>query len=238
MPSTPYRLELAVRARDLGVSDHRLARSRPSRCRSAEVRTGASCLLRSSGAPCARSPTRTPTLCCTSIRTSSTRARCGRRCPRARLRGSGCSPPGRACSAIRAGGASQIGFVQLRRSSRSSATRRHMEKSSNATELVRDHFREKASSFDALYDEEHLLQRAVAPRAAEAPRFRDRRRPRVLGAARPRHRRRLGSRRRARARGGRRRVRQRRYRPGDARSLEGAAGAFRRQGQARPRRRS
>src|SRR5438876_12110347 len=38
-----------------------------------------------------------------------------------------------------------------------------MEKSSNATELVRDHFREKASSFDALYDEEHLLQRAVRP---------------------------------------------------------------------------
>src|SRR2546428_6115144 len=38
-----------------------------------------------------------------------------------------------------------------------------MEKSSNATELVRDHFREKASSFDALYDEEHLLQRAIRP---------------------------------------------------------------------------
>jgi SAM-dependent methyltransferase len=38
-----------------------------------------------------------------------------------------------------------------------------MEKSSNATELVRDHFREKASSFDALYDEEHPLQRAVRP---------------------------------------------------------------------------
>jgi Methylase involved in ubiquinone/menaquinone biosynthesis len=38
-----------------------------------------------------------------------------------------------------------------------------MEKSSNATELVRDHFREQASSFDALYDEEHLLQRAVRP---------------------------------------------------------------------------
>jgi SAM-dependent methyltransferase len=38
-----------------------------------------------------------------------------------------------------------------------------MEKSSNATELVRDHFREKASSFDSLYDEEHLLQRAVRP---------------------------------------------------------------------------
>jgi SAM-dependent methyltransferase len=38
-----------------------------------------------------------------------------------------------------------------------------MEKSPNATELVRDHFREKASSFDALYDEEHLLQRAVRP---------------------------------------------------------------------------
>jgi SAM-dependent methyltransferase len=38
-----------------------------------------------------------------------------------------------------------------------------MEKSSNATELVRDHFREKASSFDALYDEEHPVQRAVRP---------------------------------------------------------------------------
>jgi SAM-dependent methyltransferase len=38
-----------------------------------------------------------------------------------------------------------------------------MEKSSNTTELVRDHFREKASSFDALYDEEHPLQRAVRP---------------------------------------------------------------------------
>jgi SAM-dependent methyltransferase len=38
-----------------------------------------------------------------------------------------------------------------------------MEKSSNATELVRDHFREKASSFDALYDEEHPLQRAARP---------------------------------------------------------------------------
>jgi SAM-dependent methyltransferase len=38
-----------------------------------------------------------------------------------------------------------------------------MKKSSNATELVRDHFREQASSFDALYDEEHLLQRTVRP---------------------------------------------------------------------------
>ena len=38
-----------------------------------------------------------------------------------------------------------------------------MEKSSNATEQVRDHFREKASSFDALYDEEHPLQRAARP---------------------------------------------------------------------------
>jgi SAM-dependent methyltransferase len=38
-----------------------------------------------------------------------------------------------------------------------------MEKSSNATDLVRDHFRQKASSFDALYDEEHLLQRTVRP---------------------------------------------------------------------------
>jgi SAM-dependent methyltransferase len=38
-----------------------------------------------------------------------------------------------------------------------------MEKSSNATELVREHFRAKASSFDALYDEEHPLQRALRP---------------------------------------------------------------------------
>jgi SAM-dependent methyltransferase len=38
-----------------------------------------------------------------------------------------------------------------------------MEKSSNATGLVREHFREQASSFDALYDEEHILQRAVRP---------------------------------------------------------------------------
>jgi SAM-dependent methyltransferase len=38
-----------------------------------------------------------------------------------------------------------------------------MEKSSNATELVREHFREKASSFDALYDESHPLQRALRP---------------------------------------------------------------------------
>lgn len=38
-----------------------------------------------------------------------------------------------------------------------------MERSSNATGLVREHFREKASSFDALYDEEHALQRALRP---------------------------------------------------------------------------
>ncbi|HET7855854.1 MAG TPA: class I SAM-dependent methyltransferase [Gaiellaceae bacterium] len=38
-----------------------------------------------------------------------------------------------------------------------------MERSSNATGLVRDHFREKASSFDALYDAEHALQRTVRP---------------------------------------------------------------------------
>jgi len=38
-----------------------------------------------------------------------------------------------------------------------------MEKSSNATELVKEHFREQASSFDSLYDEEHLLQRTVRP---------------------------------------------------------------------------
>jgi SAM-dependent methyltransferase len=38
-----------------------------------------------------------------------------------------------------------------------------MERSSNATGLVRDHFREKASSFDALYDEEHAFQRTVRP---------------------------------------------------------------------------
>jgi SAM-dependent methyltransferase len=38
-----------------------------------------------------------------------------------------------------------------------------MEKSSNATELVQEHFREQASSFDALYDEEHAVQRALRP---------------------------------------------------------------------------
>jgi SAM-dependent methyltransferase len=38
-----------------------------------------------------------------------------------------------------------------------------MEKSSNATGLVRDHFREKASSFDSLYDAEHAVQRAFRP---------------------------------------------------------------------------
>src|SRR6185436_16283255 len=66
-------------------------------------------------------------------------------------------------SAIPADGWSRIEFVQLPATTRSSATRRPMEKSSNATELVRDHFREQASSFDALYDEEHPLQRAVRP---------------------------------------------------------------------------
>lgn len=38
-----------------------------------------------------------------------------------------------------------------------------MEKSSNATELVQEHFQEQASSFDALYDEGHVLQRALRP---------------------------------------------------------------------------
>jgi SAM-dependent methyltransferase len=38
-----------------------------------------------------------------------------------------------------------------------------MEKSSNATELVQEHFREQASSFDALYDEEHVVQRTIRP---------------------------------------------------------------------------
>jgi SAM-dependent methyltransferase len=38
-----------------------------------------------------------------------------------------------------------------------------MERSSNATGLVQEHFREKASSFDALYDEEHAVQRALRP---------------------------------------------------------------------------
>ena len=64
---------------------------------------------------------RTPTLCCTSIRTSSTRSRCGWRCRRARLRGSGCSRPGRASSATPAGGWSRIGFVRSPRSTRSSS---------------------------------------------------------------------------------------------------------------------
>src|SRR5581483_7703678 len=35
--------------------------------------------------------------------------------------------------------------------------------SSSSTGRVRDHFRAKAFSFDALYDEEHALQRAVRP---------------------------------------------------------------------------
>ena len=66
-----------------------------------------------------------------------------------------------------------------------------MEKSSNTTELVRDHFREKASSFDALYDEEHPLQRAVRPGLLKRRDFAlDVVRARQ--AARPRHRRRLG----------------------------------------------
>ena len=60
-----------------------------------------------------------------------------------------------------------------------------MEKSSNATELVRDHFREKASSFDALYDEEHPLQRAVRPGLLKRREFaidvvREYKEPRVL----------------------------------------------------------
>jgi len=38
-----------------------------------------------------------------------------------------------------------------------------MAKSSNATELIPDHSRQKASSFDSLYDEEHPLRRAVRP---------------------------------------------------------------------------
>jgi SAM-dependent methyltransferase len=37
------------------------------------------------------------------------------------------------------------------------------ETSSTSTGRVRDHFRAKAFSFDALYDEEHALQRAVRP---------------------------------------------------------------------------
>lgn len=37
------------------------------------------------------------------------------------------------------------------------------ETSSSSTGRVRDHFRAKAFSFDALYDEEHALQRAVRP---------------------------------------------------------------------------
>ena len=150
----------SARARDLGVPDHRLARTRPR-----SVGGGAYWRALPTPPP-ARAPggrnRRTPTLCCTSTRTSSTRSRCGWRCRRARLRGSGCSAwksvqrnPGRRLVADR--------IRAIAREHRSRATRRHMEKSSNATELVRDHFREKASSFDALYDEEHPLQRAVRP---------------------------------------------------------------------------
>ena len=38
-----------------------------------------------------------------------------------------------------------------------------METSSNSTGRVREHFRAKAFSFDALYDEEHALQRTLRP---------------------------------------------------------------------------
>ena len=236
MPATPYRLELGPAARS-GSSRSRSGPCEAARSRSAAARTGASCRPRSCGEPCGRSPTRTPTLCCTSTRTSSTRSRCGWRCRRARLRGSGCSRPGRASSAIRAGGGSWIEFVQLPGSTSSRATRRHMEKSSNATELVRDHFREKASSFDALYDEEHPLQRAVRPGLLKRRDFaldvvREYEEPRVLdiggGSGR------VGE---LVLEAGARRIGQRGHRAGDARSLEGAAGALRGQGQARPRRR-
>ena len=86
--------------------------SADARCRWAEARTGARCPPPCCAERSARSPPRTPTLCCTSIRTSSTRNRCGRRCPRARLRSSARSRPGRASSATRAGGWSRIGFVR------------------------------------------------------------------------------------------------------------------------------
>ena len=103
------------------------------------------------------------TLCCTSTRTSSTRSRCGRRCRRAHLPGSVLLAAWKSVQRNPGRRRSWIEFVQLPANYRSSATRRPMEKSSNATELVRDHFREQASSFDALYDEEHPLQRAVRP---------------------------------------------------------------------------
>src|SRR3954470_11255632 len=38
-----------------------------------------------------------------------------------------------------------------------------MNRSTSATARVQDHFRRKASSFDRLYDEEHLLQRTIRP---------------------------------------------------------------------------
>jgi SAM-dependent methyltransferase len=41
--------------------------------------------------------------------------------------------------------------------------RRPMAKSQNVTERVRGHFRKAASSFDALYDEDRLLQRSLRP---------------------------------------------------------------------------
>jgi SAM-dependent methyltransferase len=60
-----------------------------------------------------------------------------------------------------------------------------MAKSSNETGLVREHFREKASSFDALYDEEHALQRTFRPGLLRRREFaievvRDYDKPRVL----------------------------------------------------------
>ena len=92
--------------------------SAAARSRWAEAPTGARCRRPSFAAPYARWPPRTRTLCCTSIRTSSTRSRCGRRCPRARLRSSARWQPGRASSAIPAGGWSRIGFVRSPRTTR------------------------------------------------------------------------------------------------------------------------
>jgi SAM-dependent methyltransferase len=60
-----------------------------------------------------------------------------------------------------------------------------MEKSSNATGLVREHFRRQASSFDSLYDEAHVLQRTFRPGLLRRRSFaidvvREYSRPRVL----------------------------------------------------------
>ena len=139
--------------------------SAAARCRSAAARTGASCRHRSSArAAAGRRRERLPCAVLPSVRARPAPA-AGRAArepdPAAATARRLEERPAKPRQAARRGSDS----CNRPRIPRSSATRRHMEKSSNATELVRDHFREKASSFDALYDEEHPLQRAVRARA-------------------------------------------------------------------------